>query len=149
MSTILFPITLREPREGKTAMKEACHDGQASPARAWSFVGLDGFPLELETSLFVLASALDFLMTWLLLNYQSAGGHIEFVESNFVARYFLYSWGFNGLIGFKFATVAMVAVICQIIARSRIEVARRLLQFATVAAMGVVVYSVVLLFRHT
>lgn len=130
-------------------MKEAYHDGQTSPTRSWMFVGQDGIPLELETSLFALASAMDFLMTWLLLNYQSASGHVEFVESNFVARYFLYSWGFNGLIGFKFTTVAMVAVICQIIARSRIDVARRLLQFATVAAMVVVVYSAVLLFRHT
>ena len=130
-------------------MKEACHDGQTSPPRNWSFVLFDGLPLEFETSLFVLASAMDFLMTWLLLNYQSGSSHIEFVESNFVARYFLYSWGFNGLIGFKVATVAMVAVICQIIARHRREVARRLLQFATVAAMLVVVYSVVLLFRHT
>lgn len=128
-------------------MKEAYHDGSATPSREWGFN--DGFPLELETSLFVLASALDFLMTWLLLNYQGGGEHIEFVESNFVARYFLYSWGFNGLIGFKVASVSLVAVICQVIARRRFEVARRLLQFATVAAMVVVVYSVVLLFRHT
>lgn len=130
-------------------MKEAYHDGRTAPSRAWSFVAGDGLPLELETSLFVLASVMDFLMTWLLLNYEGGGDHIEFVESNFVARYFLYSWGFNGLVGFKIATVSVVAVICQIIARHRIEVARRLLQFATVAAMVVVVYSVVLLFRHT
>jgi Domain of unknown function (DUF5658) len=130
-------------------MKEASHAGRTSPHRAWNSLVYDGFPLEIETSMFVLASALDFLMTWLLLNYQGTGDHIEFVESNFVARYFLYSWGFNGLIVFKFATVGMVVVICQFIARRRLQVARRLLQFATVAATTVVVYSAVLLFRHT
>lgn len=130
-------------------MKEAYHEGASAPSRAWSFGAMDAIPLEVETSLFVLASAMDFMMTWLLLNYQGGGDHIEFVESNFVARYFLYSWGFNGLIGFKIATVSFVALICQIIARRRIDVARRLLQFATAAAMMVVVYSAVLLVRHT
>ena len=67
-----------------------------------------------------------FVMTWLLLNYQSTSGHIKFVESNFLARYFLYSWGFNGLIGFKFATVAMVAVICFVTdAQRQLSVARK------------------------
>lgn len=129
-------------------MKEACHDGRTTPPRNGASALTAGFPLEFETSLFVLASALDFLLTWSLLNYQGSG-HIEFVESNFVARYFLYSWGFNGLIAFKVGTVAMVAVVCQIIARHRPEVARRLLQFAFIAAMVVVVYSAHLLFHHT
>jgi hypothetical protein len=130
-------------------MKETYHGGRPSASGLLHLLLDTALPLERETALFVLASVLDFLMTWVLLNYQTATGHIEFVESNVVARYFLYSWGFNGLIGFKLGTVAMVAVICQIIARQRVEVARRLLHFATGAAMLVVVYSALLLYRHT
>jgi hypothetical protein len=130
-------------------MKETYRDGQSSTPGLLNLLLDTALPLERETACFVLASAMDFLMTWLLLNCQTATGHIEFVESNVVARYFLYSWGFAGLIGFKLGTVGLVAVICQIIARHRVEVARRLLHFATLAAMLVVVYSVVLLYRHT
>lgn len=130
-------------------MKETYHEGPSSTPGLLHLLLDTALPLERETAFFLLASVMDFLMTWFLLNYQTATGHIEFVESNVVARYFLYSWGFNGLIVFKLGTVALVAVICQIIARHRVEVARRLLQFATLAAMLVVVYSVVLLYQHT
>jgi hypothetical protein len=91
---------------------------------------------------------MDFLMTWLMLSLQSANGHVVFVESNFVAQYFLYSWGFRGLLYFKFAAVAFVAIVCQIIATRRLDLARRLLQFATVAVIGVVIYSVMLFVQH-
>jgi FtsH-binding integral membrane protein len=130
-------------------MKDAAREGQSTISGVLQFVFRKGLPLEGETLLFVLASGMDFLMTWLLLNYQSDSGRTWFVESNPVARYFLYSWGFDGLIAFKFASVALVVVICQVIARTRIQVARRLLQFATLVVIGVVVYSAVLLVRHT
>jgi hypothetical protein len=41
-----------------------------------------------------------------------------------------------------------VTVICQIIARSKIEVARRVLNLASILVMGVVIYSVILMTRH-
>jgi hypothetical protein len=131
-------------------MKETYPDGRSTAqGGGLHFVLRQGLPLERETGLFVLASAMDLMLTWLMLNYDGAAGHVQFVESNFVARYFLYSWGFDGLVGFKFVTVALVAVICQIIARHRIDVARRLLTFATLVVIAVVFYSAALLVRHT
>ncbi|MBX9638177.1 MAG: DUF5658 family protein [Mycobacteriaceae bacterium] len=130
-------------------MNRTSREGSPADAGVLHFVLRQALPLEAETALFILASLMDFVMTWLLLNFQSESGRVWFVESNPVARYFLYSWGFDGLIAFKFAAVALVVVICQVIARSRPPVARKLLQFATVAVMAVVVYSAVLLVRHT
>ena len=108
-----------------------------------------GLPLERETAFFILASALDVMMTWYLLMHGGSDDRTWFVESNPIPRYFLYSWGFDALVYFKFAIVAVVAVICQIIARSKLEVARRVLNFATVVVTGVVIYSIVLMVRHT
>ena len=130
-------------------MKETLHDGRPSAHGTLRFLLHQGLPLERETVLFFVASAMDFVMTWFLLNYQTQSGRVWFVESNPIARYFLYSWGFDGLIGFKFATVVFVAVICQIIARSRLATARRLLMVATVVVLAVVAYSGVLLVKHT
>lgn len=130
-------------------MRQTHHGGRASVPAVFNFVFRQWLPLERETTLYVIASLLDFLMTRLLLTSESANGHFSFVESNPIARYFLYSWGFNGLIAFKAATVSLVVVVCQIIARSRPDVARRLFTFATLAVMAVVVYSAVLMARHT
>ena len=106
-------------------------------------------PLEKETSLFILVSALDFYMTFLLLDHsQSDGGESVFYESNPAARYFL-DWGINGLIFFKFSIVAFVAVIVQVIATKKEKTARRLLQFATALVACVVIYSLTLFLRHT
>ncbi len=99
-------------------------------------------PLETETVWFVLVSALDVFMTYLLI--QQPG----FTEGNPVAAYFLNRWGIKGMVYFKFFMVAFVAVISQIIARTREETAARLLQFATLVVGGVVVYSLLLYLRH-
>lgn len=127
-------------------MKETYSGGQTSATGGWRFFVHESLPLERETGYFILASALDLMLTWLMLSYE---GHTRFVESNVVAQYFLYSWGLRGLAGFKFGTVAFVAVLCQVIARKRLEIARRLLVFATIAATAVVLYSAVLLVRHS
>jgi Domain of unknown function (DUF5658) len=103
-------------------------------------------PLERETLLFVVASALDVVMTWILLNKYHADG---FVESNPIARFFLESWGPRGLVYFKFVMVAFVAVICQIIALKREDIARRILYFATALVACVVIYSFTLLVRYS
>lgn len=97
--------------------------------------------LEVETGLFVIASALDAIMTYYLLNHE----YITFTESNPIARFFIDGWGLKGLVLFKFSLVVFVAMICQIIARIKLPVARRVMQFSTAVVTGVVIYSVLLL----
>lgn len=104
-----------------------------------------GLPLIPVTFVYVVANALDVLMTWILLTHD----RVTFIESNPVARYFLYGWGLTGMLYFKILIVCVVILICQVIARSRMHVARRLLYFATATVSLVVLYSVGLLFVHT
>jgi hypothetical protein len=130
-------------------MKEMSRDNRPSPVRTLYLMLRGRLPLESETGLFIMASTLDVIMTWYLVNRSTGENHTWFVESNPFARYFWESWGFDGLVFFKFALVALVSVICQIIARHKVHVARRVLYFATLMVTSVVVYSVVLLFRHT
>jgi hypothetical protein len=130
-------------------MKEMSQDDRPSTVRSLYFVVRHRLPLEIETALFVVASALDVFMTRHLITHGPSGNHLSFVEGNPIARYFLDSWGPDGLTWFKFALVAVVSVICQVIARRKIDVARRLLHFATVVVMGVVIYSVVLMVQHS
>ena len=92
-------------------------------------------PLETETSLFILANAMDAMMTWFLLNFP------QFRESNGIANYILSNYGMQGMIYFKFIIVAFVAVIAQIIARKNIKVARRLLIFGSIFFFAVAIYS--------
>jgi hypothetical protein len=130
-------------------MKEMSHDNRPSAIRGIYLALRHRLPLEAETMMFVLASTLDVVMTRYLLNNSASDGHIWFVESNPIPRYFLESWGPHALVYFKFSLVALVTVICQFIARSKIAVARRVLNFATLIVMAVVVYSVVLMVQHT
>ncbi len=106
-----------------------------------SFTGKQ-LPLESETVWFLLVSALDVFMTYLLI--RRAG----FTEGNPVAAYFLHRWDVKGLVFYKFFMVAFVTIITQIIARTREDIAARLLQFATLVVGGVVVYSLILYLRH-
>jgi hypothetical protein len=105
-------------------------------------------PLESETALFILVSALDLFMTSILLHHQAAGGG-RFYESNPIADYFLKVGGLSGLVYFKFTMVAVVVVIIHCIALSRLKAARRLFGFATLAGSAVVLYSFALLLQHT
>ena len=100
--------------------------------------------LQQETLLFVLVSAMDVFMTYILLS-QDGG---QFVESNPVARFFIYGWGVKGMVYFKFAMVAFVCVLSQIIARHRPRTARWLLLGATAVVALVVAYSLKLLVLH-
>ena len=99
-------------------------------------------PFEHETSMFLLVSVFDVLMTWMMLR---SG---RFYESNPVARYFLNHWGMKGMIYFKFSVVAFVCVLTQFIATRRPLLTERILKFATVVVACVVVYSLVLFVRH-
>jgi hypothetical protein len=114
------------------------------PAPLWKSLLRTGLPLEHETALFVLVSALDVLMTYILLSQRG----FQFYESNPLARWFVDGWGLKGMVAYKFSLVAVVCLITQIIAAKRLNVARRLLQFAIVAAALVVIYSLTLLLRH-
>ncbi len=95
-------------------------------------------PLETETATFVLLSALDVLLTSLLL---SGDGE----ELNPIADFFYHRWQTNGLVMFKFVMVALVTVVIQIIARQHIEAARKVSIFACILVGAVVVYSTGLL----
>ena len=95
-------------------------------------------PLESETVWFLFASALDVFMTYLLIRQPG------YTEGNPVAAFFINHWGIKGMVYFKFFMVAFVCVITQIIARNREDIARRILQFATVVVGAVVFYSLML-----
>lgn len=99
-------------------------------------------PLENETSLFILVSALDFFMTYLLLQMD-----MGFFESNPIANYFIARWNVRGMIAFKFGIVAFVCVLSQVIALKDVTKARAVLYIGIVIVFGVVVYSATLFLR--
>ncbi len=100
--------------------------------------------LQQETLLFVVVSSMDLFMTYILL---SRGGG-QFIESNPVAGFFIREWGPKGLVYFKFAMVAFVSVLAQIISRRKPRSARWLLLGATALVAVVVMYSLMLLLQH-
>ena len=78
-------------------------------------------------------------MTYILLNLEG------FRESNAIANYVLSRFGFRGMVYFKFALVAFVAVAAQIAALKHIRIGRWLLNFGTLITGCVVIYSFYLL----
>lgn len=112
---------------------------------SWRSLPLPSLRLELETIAYFFVNALDVLMTYLLLTHDK----FEFIEANPLARYFLYSWGAKGLVWFKISLVALVTLNCQIIARKRPDIARRVLFLAIAIVSVVVIYSVWLFVRHS
>lgn len=114
-----------------------------SPGETFSWrMLLSSLPLERETVRFIFVSALDVFLTYVLIRQE------HFQEGNPVARFFLNHWGLRGMIYFKFAMVAFVAVLAQIIARKQLETARKLLNLAAVIVVCVLMYSLILLTRH-
>jgi hypothetical protein len=106
-------------------------------------------PLQRESSLFLIVSVLDVLMTSILVeDLTGVTGQTIFYESNPVARYFLAGWGLAGIVYFKFLTVGVVEVIAHLVALKKIDVARRLLEFGTLVVSVVVIYSMFLLVTH-
>lgn len=105
-------------------------------------------PLEAETSWFILANLIDYLVTYLLLFHTTVADG-RFTESNPVAAFFLFRWGFvKGMLYFKLAVVAFVCCVVQIIATQRLEAARLVLNVGTLLVGGVVIYSLTLFIRH-
>ena len=104
---------------------------------------------ETEVSWFVLASALDVAMTFLVLHYSSNGmTHGTFVESNPLARWFIGHWGFRGMAGYKLLMTLIVVVIAEFVGRQKPMVARILLWGGTIVVASVVIHSVQLLLAH-
>ena len=106
----------------------------------WEAVGFPKIRLESETAWFILASALDFAMTYIMLQHQE----VQFVESNPIALFFINHWGIKGLLCFKLSVVAFVSLICQIIARHNLQLGRKVLIAGTAIVGTVVVYSILL-----
>lgn len=111
-------------------------------------------PLQRESALFLIVNVLDVLMTYILIDdVGGVTGRAMFYESNPVARFFLQHGAnpgvldFRAIVYFKFANVAFVEIIAYVIARRRIEIARRVLEFGTLIVALVVIYSMVLLMR--
>lgn len=98
-------------------------------------------PLQNETNVFILVSVLDIFMTYALLRY---GGH----EANPIANFFLRRWNVQGMVFFKMALVAFVAILAQIIARRNLARASQVLILGTIIVTTVVLYSVTLLARR-
>ena len=91
----------------------------------WQILFRRKLPLEQETIWFIFVNVLDIFLTYLVLQREG------FTEGNPIARFFLYSWGINGLVYFKCAMVAFVVVLAQIIAGKKVETARWLLNLGT------------------
>lgn len=104
---------------------------------------------ETEVSWFILVGALDVFMTYLILR-NSAEGRTKnaLIEGNPVARWILHQWGISGMVYFKFAMIAFVAVIAEYVGSHRPELGRNLLKLGTVIVGVVVVYSLLLLKRN-
>lgn len=99
-------------------------------------------PLETETCVFILLSAFDVFMTYILLSMDN------FIESNGLANMILIRFGFKGMVYFKFSVVLVVVIIAQIIATRRIQTAQRLLYAGSFITLCVVIYSMYLFVRH-
>ena len=87
---------------------------------------------------FVLVSALDVMLTWLVLH---AGGR----EANAIAAAVLQRWGLEGMVVFKFALVVFVIVLCEAIGRRSLPAGRRLATSAVALTCVPLVIAVMLL----
>ena len=98
---------------------------------------------ETEISWFVLASALDVALTFIVLHYSHSGfTQVTIIESNPVARWFIHHWGVVGMAGFKLTLVLIVVAISEFVGRQRPVVARGLLMGGTAVVGLVVVHSI-------
>jgi hypothetical protein len=69
---------------------------------------------------FVLVSALDVMLTWVVL-------HLGGREANALAARVIFYFGLPGLVIYKFTLVILVVMICEHVGRKREETARKLL----------------------
>jgi hypothetical protein len=90
---------------------------------------------------FVLVSALDVMLTWVVLH---AGGR----EANALADAVLRNYGLGGMVAFKFALVALVIVICEVVGRRSIDTGRRLATWAVALTCVPLLVAILLLWGH-
>jgi hypothetical protein len=108
-----------------------------------------GLLFETELSWFVLASALDVALTFLVLHYSNSGmTRTPIVESNPVAQWFIAHWGFRGMVGYKLIMTLIVVVIAEVVGRQKPLVAKMLLWGGTIVVGAVVIHSLRLLLAH-
>ena len=104
---------------------------------------------ETEISWFVLVSALDVFMTYLILRFSAEGAtRATLIEGNPIARWVIHQWGNTGMVFFKFSMVAVVVVIAEVVGNANPRLARLLLLTGTLVVGGVVFYSLLLLIRN-
>ena len=129
-------------------MKETICTADFPETSAWRIVVRPLQPLERETSLFLLVSGLDLLITCLLLGVSVQGGFkLTFYECNPIADFFLHRWGIEGFVSFKLFMMIFIATIVQIIAREMLETARKVINFGNVVVAVVVIYASTLYLR--
>ncbi len=137
----LEPQALNPKKKSSPENQQKSEQSTDEPISFWEQLFKRHRPLEKETAFFILVSALDVFMTWLLLRRSG------YRESNVIANFFLNHWGMQGMVYFKFGMVAFVCILTQIIAVKKEETARYILHFAVVVLVGVVIYSLSLLLR--
>jgi hypothetical protein len=82
---------------------------------------------------YLLVAVADIVITWIILTH---GGR----ELNTIAAWAWSGWGAAGLAVLKFATVALVVVICELIAELSEVAGRRLAQWAVILSMTPIVF---------
>lgn len=97
------------------------------------------FPI--EYLLFVFASAMDVILTWLILE---AGGR----ELNPLAEVVINYHGLNGMVAYKFALVVLVVILCESIGRLKMVKGRALAWFCVLLTSAVVTWSLALITIH-
>jgi DnaJ domain/Domain of unknown function (DUF5658) len=127
-----------QPPPGSNAADTSAATANETTLKDWLF----GKPLRLhnETSYFILANFMDIVMTGILLRYSA-------VEANPIANYFYQRYGFIGMVSLKLASVVLVCVLSQSIAKRSEIKAKILLIGGTLLVAAVVVYSIFLA-RH-
>ncbi len=126
-----------------SAMKQAPKNGSNLVVRVLT----DRRPMEHETSLFLLVSFLDFLMTYWMLYPRESGP--QFGESNAIANWFFSGWGLHGLLYFKVAICLFIVLATQAIYARRPTTAKFVLWLGISVTSLTVVYSAALYLRHT
>lgn len=90
---------------------------------------------------YLLGASLDLIVTWYIL---FRGG----IELNAIADWVIKTGGLPGLLLYKFATVALVVVICESVGRTRPITGRRLAWLAVAISFFPVVYAIVQTAQH-
>src|SRR5262245_22314701 len=90
---------------------------------------------------FVLVSALDIMLTWVVL-------HLGGREANALAERVIFHFGLPGLVAYKFVLVIVVIAVCEIVGRRNREKARKLLSVGIMVTCMPVVLALALLKLH-